>query len=117
MADQTKNPRNSESNLFRRLTRLFSGPITNYRSQMTRNYKRTQLDYFSSRFKSASGQQFKRTGYNPFAQINSSAMANQRRSERYTDFDQMEYTPEIASALDIYADEVLKWLLGYLPAK
>ena len=106
MADQTKNPRNPESTLFRRLTRLFSGPITNYRSQMTRNYKRTQLDYFASRFKSASGQQFKRTGYNPFAQINSSAMANQRRSERYIDFDQMEYTPEIASALDIYADEM-----------
>ena len=106
MADQNKNPRNSDSTLFRRLTRLFSGPITNYRSQMTRNYKRTQLDYFASRFKSASGQQFKRSGYNPFAQINSSAMANQRRSERYTDFDQMEYTPEIASALDIYADEM-----------
>ena len=106
MADQTKNPRNAESTLFRRLTRLFSGPITNYRSQMTRDYKRSQLDYFSTKFKSASGQQFKRSGYNPFAQINSSAMANQRRSERYTDFDQMEYTPEIASALDIYADEM-----------
>ncbi len=106
MADQTKNPRNAESTLFRRLTRLFSGPITNYRSQMTRDYKRSQLDYFSTKFKSASGQQFKRSGYNPFAQINTSAMANQRRSERYTDFDQMEYTPEIASALDIYADEM-----------
>ena len=106
MADQTRNPRNAESTLFRRLTRLFSGPITNYRSQMTRDYKRSQLDYFSTKFKSASGQQFKRSGYNPFAQINSSAMANQRRSERYTDFDQMEYTPEIASALDIYADEM-----------
>jgi len=106
MADQTRNPRNSESTLFRRLTRLFSGPITNYRSQMTRDYKRSQLDYFSTKFKTASGQQFKRSGYNPFAQINTSAMANQRRSERYTDFDQMEYTPEIASALDIYADEM-----------
>jgi len=73
---------------------------------MTRDYKRSQLDYFSQRFKSASGQQFKRSGYNPFAQLNSSAMANQRRSERYVDFDQMEYTPEIASALDIYADEM-----------
>jgi hypothetical protein len=106
MAEQDKNPRNPESTLFRRLTRLFSGPITSYRSQMTRNYKRTQLDYFATRFKSASGQQFKRSAYNPFAQINTSAMANQRRSERYTDFDQMEYTPEIASALDIYADEM-----------
>jgi len=106
MADQRKNPDNNESALFKRLTRLFSGPITNYRSQMTRNYKRSQLDYFSQRFKSASGQQFKRSGYNPFAQLNSSAMASQRRSERYVDFDQMEYTPEIASALDIYADEM-----------
>ena len=106
MADQNKNPRNSESTLFRRLTRLFSGPITNYRSQMTRNYKRSQLDHYSQRFKSASGQQFKRSGYNPFAQISSQAMQNQRRAERYTDFDQMEYTPEIASALDIYADEM-----------
>ncbi len=33
-------------------------------------------------------------------------MQNQRRVERYVDFDQMEYTPEIASALDIYADEM-----------
>ena len=35
-----------------------------------------------------------------------SAMQNQNRLERYVDFDQMEYTPEIASALDIYADEM-----------
>jgi len=33
-------------------------------------------------------------------------MVNQDRSMRYVDFDQMEYTPEIASALDIYADEM-----------
>jgi len=106
MADQKRNPRNVESNLFRRLTKLFSGPITNYRSQITRDYKRSQLDYYATRFKSASGQQFKKSGYDPFSQINTAAMANQRRAERYTDFDQMEYTPEIASALDIYADEM-----------
>tara|TARA_X000001388_G_scaffold74360_3_gene67244 strand:+ start:2734 stop:4533 length:1800 start_codon:yes stop_codon:yes gene_type:complete len=33
-------------------------------------------------------------------------MASQQRTERYVDFDQMEYTPEIATALDIYADEM-----------
>jgi hypothetical protein len=33
-------------------------------------------------------------------------MNNHNRAERYVDFDQMEYTPEIASALDIYADEM-----------
>ena len=33
-------------------------------------------------------------------------MSVQHRGDRYADFDQMEYTPEIASALDIYADEM-----------
>ena len=33
-------------------------------------------------------------------------ISNRNRSERYVDFDQMEYTPEIASSLDIYADEM-----------
>jgi hypothetical protein len=33
-------------------------------------------------------------------------MANQNRIERYADFEQMEYEPIIASALDIYADEM-----------
>ena len=34
------------------------------------------------------------------------AISNRARSERYVDFDQMEYMPEIASSLDIYADEM-----------
>ncbi len=33
-------------------------------------------------------------------------ISNRNRSERYVDFDQMEYMPEIASSLDIYADEM-----------
>ena len=106
MPTNNKNPRNPQSELFKRLTRLFSGPIINYRSQIGRKIRKQHLDKYSSRFRSASGQQFKRSGYTPFAQINTSAMSNQRRSARYTDFDQMEYTPEIASALDIYADEM-----------
>jgi len=53
-----------------------------------------------------SGQQFKKTTHNPLDHIHSSIMASQNRSERYADFNQMEYTPEIASALDIYADEM-----------
>ena len=39
-------------------------------------------------------------------QLSANAMQNQRRVERYVDFDQMEYMPEIASSLDIYADEM-----------
>ena len=104
MAD--KNSRNTQSQLFKALTRLFSGPIVNYRSQTGRKIRRQHLDKFSSRFKSASGQQFKKSLYNPLDTIAANAMQNQRRVERYVDFDQMEYTPEIASSLDIYADEM-----------
>tara|TARA_R110001592_G_scaffold48902_2_gene153197 strand:+ start:5348 stop:7111 length:1764 start_codon:yes stop_codon:yes gene_type:complete len=44
--------------------------------------------------------------YNPFAGLYGGAQSSQNRLERYVDFDQMEYTPEIASAIDIYADEM-----------
>jgi len=101
-----KNPRNRQSDLFKALTRLFSGPIISYRSQSGRRIRRQHLDKFSSRFKSASGQQFKKSLYNPLDTIATAAIANQRRTERYVDFDQMEYMPEIASTMDIYADEM-----------
>jgi len=103
---QGKNPANRDSQLFRSLTRLFSGPIISYRSESGRKIRRQHLDKYSSRFKSASGQQFKKQSYNPLDTIAANAIGNQQRAERYVDFDQMEYTPEIATALDIYADEM-----------
>ena len=105
-AKQGKNPVNRQSTLFKQLTKLFSGPIINYRSQSGRRIRRQHLDKFSSRFKTASGQQFKRESYNPLDTIAANAITNQRRTERYIDFDQMEYMPEIASSMDIYADEM-----------
>ena len=99
-----KNPRNPESPLFKRLTRLLSGPIVNRRVQMQRRYRRAQLDKFN--FTSAGGLNFKKTSYNPYDNLSAQVMANQNRQERYIDFDQMEYMPEINSALDIYADEM-----------
>ena len=106
MADNTKNPNNPSSELFRRLTRLFSGPIINWRTQMNRQIRRTALDKYSTDFRSASGQQFKRAEYSPFDVMHSKIMAQQNRAERYVDYEQMEYMPEIASAMDIYADEM-----------
>ena len=103
---QGQNPANDQSTLFKALTRLFSGPLVNYRSQTGRRIRRQHLDKFSSRFKTASGQQFKKTLNNPLDNLSANAISNQRRSERYVDFDQMEYMPEIASTLDIYADEM-----------
>jgi hypothetical protein len=100
------NPRNPQSLLFRRLTRLLSGPLTNYRTQTNHRLRRIQLDQYASKFTSASGMDFKKTAYNPYDNLQAQAMASQARTERYVDFDQMEYTPEIASAMDIYADEM-----------
>jgi len=104
MVDQRKNLRNPQSVLFKRLTRLFSGPIIGYRTQTGRQLRRRQLDKY--KFKSVSGQKFKKVAYQPFENLAAQVMAVQSRLERYLDFDQMEYTPEIASALDIYADEM-----------
>ena len=106
MAGPKTNPKNNQSTLFKSLTRLFSGPIINYRSQSGRKIRRQHLDKFSSRFQSASGQQFKKQHYSPLDTLSTKAIQNQRRTERYIDFDQMEYMPEIASTLDIYADEM-----------
>lgn len=100
------NTRNPQSLLFRRLTRLLSGPLTQYRTQNNHRLRRIELDKYASKFTSASGRDFKKTAYNPYDNLQSGYMASQQRTERYVDFDQMEYTPEIASALDIYADEM-----------
>ena len=102
----TKNPKNPDSKLFKKLTRIFSGPIIDYRAQTIRKYRRHQLDKFANTFKSLSGAPFKRTAHNPFENLQTNMIANQNRAERYADFDQMEYEPIIASALDIYADEM-----------
>jgi hypothetical protein len=107
--DNKNNPRNPASPLFKRLTRLLSGPVVNYRTQVARQEKRANLDKYRYRFRSMSGQEFKRHDSNMSQNYNlytSAAFRNQNRAERYIDFEQMEYMPEIATALDIYADEM-----------
>jgi len=99
-----RNPRNAESFLFRSLTRLLSGPVSDYRRQNPRSLKRQQLDKF--KFKSASGQPFKKSSTNPLTQIYANTRNNQNRAERYIDFDQMEYDPLINAAMDVYAAEM-----------
>jgi len=62
---------------------------------------------YARKFRSASGKQFKKMeSYAPLSQLNSNLYKARNRAERYIDFDEMEYTPEIASSLDIYADEM-----------
>ena len=104
--NNNKNPNNNDSPLYKALTRIFSGPIVQRRTQTGRQLRRRQLDKYSAKFKSTSGLQFKKSEYNPMNVMALNMIQNRNRSERYVDFDQMEYTPEIASSLDIYADEM-----------
>jgi len=98
------NPNNTDNPLFRALTRLLSGPIVDRRKQNPRQLKRKQLNKY--KFTSPGGLSFKKESYNPFDNLRSAAYQSVNRAERYIDFDQMEYMPEIASAMDIYADEM-----------
>lgn len=106
MAKNSKNTRNPSSDLFRALTKIFSGPMVDRRTQASRHLRRRQMDKYASRFKSASGQEFKRAKYSDINSTQLNIMNQHNRGERYVDFDQMEYEPIIASALDIYADEM-----------
>lgn len=109
MADDNKkvknNPRNQESTLFKRLTRLFSGPMVDYdRPAVIRGTRRDITKYT---FTSSTGKEFKKKEYyNPFSGQTNTVLFARNKQIRYTDFDQMEYMPEIASGLDIYADEI-----------
>jgi len=104
--DYTKNIQNHNSPLFKRLTKLFSGPIVNFRAQKPSRERKYQLDKYASRFNSLQGLSYKKNVYNPFDSLRSGNMAIQSRAERYVDFEQMEFYPELASALDVYADEM-----------
>ncbi len=103
--DNTNNPRNRQSTLFKRLTRLFSGPMVNYDNPaVVRATPRNTTKYT---FRTSTGKEFKKKEYyNPFTGLSNKVLQTRDKEMRYTDFEQMEYTPEIASALDVYADEI-----------
>ena len=86
---------NSES-LFRRLTQLFrSGPVI----------KRKVKGYVGTKTSSAF-EVFRKTQSHVYSTA-MSAYGTYDRMARYSDFSEMEYTPEISSALDIYAEETV----------
>tara|TARA_Y100000034_G_scaffold55855_2_gene68419 strand:+ start:3520 stop:5550 length:2031 start_codon:yes stop_codon:yes gene_type:complete len=101
-----KNPNNPKSTLFKRLTKLLSGPLVNYRQQQVHRDRRHRLDKYAKKFRSASGQQFRKKSYNPYDNLTANRLVNQNRAERYLDFDQMEYDPVLHSAMDVFADEI-----------
>lgn len=87
--------------LFRRLTALFrSGPVV---KRKIRGADTTIA--VADKTKSSGTLLFQKSLSPTYATITSNAYNLSERLMRYQDFQEMEYTPEIAAALDIYADE------------
>ena len=85
------------SNLFRRLTKLFrSGPVV----------KRSVKNFDLEKTPSSAFEAFRKNQSQAYSAAMSAYGAYDRMA-RYSDFSEMEYTPEIAGALDIYAEETV----------
>jgi len=90
-----------EKNLFQRLTRLFkSGPVV---KRKIRTLDTTIV--VADKAKSSAALLFQRSMSPTYSTITANSYNLSERLMRYQDFAEMEYTPEIAAALDIYADE------------
>ena len=90
-----------DKNLFRRLTDLFkSGPVV---KRKIRSYDTTVA--VADKTKSSGALLFQKSMAPTYATITANAYNLSERLMRYQDFQEMEYTPEIAAALDIYSDE------------
>ena len=86
----------SNKNLFQRLTQLFrSGPVI-----------RRKVKNFTEPTASSAYEMFRRNQSDIYSSTVAAYGASDRMS-RYSDFSEMEATPEIASALDIYAEETV----------
>jgi hypothetical protein len=89
--------------LFQRLTKLFkSGPVV--------KRKIRTLDTavaVADKTKSSGALLFQKSLAPTYATITANAYNLSERLMRYQDFAEMEYTPEIAAAMDIYADETV----------
>lgn len=86
-----------DDNVFSRLTSLFrSGPVV----------KRRVKDFRPSAKNTTAFELFRKTQSHVYSSA-MSAYGSYDRMARYSDFQEMEYTPEIASALDIYAEEAV----------
>lgn len=85
----------AEETVWRRLTRLFrSGPVV--RHKIAGGEKMQEPQGTAKAFKKELSSLYVRA---------LASYANYERLSRYSDYNEMEYTPELHSALDIYADE------------
>lgn len=94
MPEQEQPARSGES-MWKRLTRLFrSGPVV--RHKIANGEKAQEPQGTAKAFKKELSSLYVRA---------LASYANYERLSRYSDYNEMEYTPELHGALDIYADE------------
>lgn len=92
-----------DKNLFQKLTKLFrSGPVVR---RKIRNLDTSVA--VADKTKSSGALLFQKSMAPTYATITANAYNLSERLMRYQDFAEMEYTPEIAAAMDIYADETV----------
>ena len=90
-------------NLFQRLTRLFkSGPAV---KRKVKGFDTTIA--VADKTKSSGALLFQRSTSPSYSVITANSYNLSERLMRYQDFQEMEYTAEIAAAMDIYADETV----------
>ena len=103
--EHAPNIKNKESSLFKKLTKIFSGPLVTYRSKIVAKHRGKDTEKYGKKFNSLSDNSYRRESYF-YDATRTHMLAIQTRMERYIDFDQMEFDPLLSSALDYYADEI-----------
>lgn len=105
-SNNANNPLDRKHELFKRLTRLFSGPLVSYKAQVEKTLRRRQLDKYTRALQSSDGKHFKKQSFNLYDALRSATFVNVQRHQRYSDFNEMDNDAYMASCLDIYADEM-----------
>lgn len=102
-----KNPYNPMSNMYKKLTRLWAGPLVTKVTPKSFELGKRNLDKYQDKFKTATGQPFLRNDIkHPSYYLYMDTYINSMRNERYVEFDQMEMHPDCAAVLETYADEM-----------
>lgn len=99
---------NLDFSLIKRLTRIFSGPIIRKNSNNIQKIKRRYFNRFNFQatpwnFKGLAD--FQKNEYRIFDNLTLESLNDRARILRYMEYEQMNTMPEVARALDIYADE------------
>lgn len=92
--------------LIRKLIQLVSGPVARYHTPATRLLRRRYYQDYRSVAPWNHKGNFKRAEYEKLRNLTMDRINDRNRVWRYNEFDQMEFMPELASALDIYGDEI-----------